>query len=66
MPGVINRVGEPLEKILRIFKKQIEKSGVLADLKKKAHYEKPSIRLKKKSISARKRRIKLARKQGEE
>ncbi len=65
MPGVINRVGEPLEKIIRIFKKQIEKTGIFADLKKKMHYEKPSIRLKKKSIAARKRKVKQARKMGQ-
>ncbi len=64
MPGVINRPGEPLEKLLRIFKKQVEKSGVIGDLKKKDHYEKPSIRRKKKSIAARKRHIKQLRKMG--
>lgn len=64
MPGVISRPGEPLEKMLRIFKKQVEKAGVIGDLKKKMHYEKPSVRLKKKTIAARKRRIKQMRKLG--
>ncbi len=64
MPGVMNRPGEPLEKLLRIFKKQVEKSGVIGDLKKKDHYEKPSIRKKKKSIAARKRHVKQLRKMG--
>ena len=65
MPGVIARPGEPLEKMMRIFKKQVEKSGIIGDLKKKTHYEKPSIRLKKKSIAARKRRLKQMRKLGQ-
>ena len=51
MPGVIGRPGEPLDKLMRIFKKQVEKAGILGDLKKKMHYEKPSVRLKKKSIA---------------
>lgn len=65
MPGVINRPGEPLDKIMRVFKKQVEKAGVIGDLKKKMHYEKPSVRLKKKSIAARKRRLKQMRKLGQ-
>jgi small subunit ribosomal protein S21 len=65
MPGVIIRPNEPLDKMMRIFKKQVEKAGVIGDLKKKMHYEKPSIRLKKKSIAARKRRIKQMRKMGQ-
>lgn len=65
MPGVIGRPGEPLDKLMRIFKKQVEKAGILGDLKKKMHYEKPSVRLKKKSIAARKRRIKQMRKLGQ-
>ncbi|MEZ4742042.1 MAG: 30S ribosomal protein S21 [Bdellovibrionota bacterium] len=64
MPGVKVREGEPIEKILRIFKKQVEKAGIIGDIKKYQHYEKPSIRLKKKSIAARKRRLKQMRKMG--
>ena len=62
MPGVRLKDGDALERALKIFKKQVEKAGIIGDLKKKQHYEKPSIRLKKKSIAARKRRIKQMRK----
>jgi small subunit ribosomal protein S21 len=64
MPGIINRPGESLDKVLRLFKKQVEKAGIVGDLKRKGHFEKPSVRLKKKSIAARKRRIKQMRKMG--
>ena len=64
MPGIIARPDDSLDRILRAFKKQVEKSGVIGDLKKREQYEKPSIRLKKKSIAARKRRIKQLRKLG--
>ncbi len=65
MPGVYNKPGEPLDRLMRAFKKQVEKAGVIGDLKKRTHYEKPSVRLKKKSIAARKRRLKQMRKFGQ-
>ena len=64
MPGIKVREGEPIDKVLRIFKKQVEKAGVIGDLKKGQHYEKPSVKRKKKAIAARKRRIKQLRKMG--
>lgn len=55
MPGVFVKEGESFESALRRFKKQSEKSGIVADIRKREHYEKPSIRKKKKSAAARKR-----------
>lgn len=49
---------EPAESAIRRFKKQCEKSGILSEIRKREFYEKPSIRRKKKSISARKRALK--------
>lgn len=57
MPGVLVREGETFEAALRRFKKQCEKVGTLAEVRKREFYEKPSVRLKKKSIAARKRTI---------
>lgn len=62
MPGVKVREGEPIDKVLRIFKRQMEKAGLKAELKKREHFEKPSIKRKKKASAARKRRIKQLRK----
>ena len=64
MPGVISRGDESVDKMIRIVKKQVEKAGVIGDLKKREQYEKPSIRLKRKSIAARKRKVKQLRKLG--
>jgi small subunit ribosomal protein S21 len=47
---------ESLDNALRRFKKQIRMSGVLSELRKREHYEKPSVRRKKKSEAARKRK----------
>ncbi|MCJ8275535.1 MAG: 30S ribosomal protein S21 [Bdellovibrionales bacterium] len=60
------RAGEGFEQAFRRFKKSCEKSGVLSEIKKREHYEKPSIRLKKKSIAARKRLVKKQRSRGYE
>lgn len=49
---------ETLESALRRFKKKCATSGVLAEVRKREHYEKPSIKRKKKSEAARKRKIK--------
>ncbi len=56
------REGESFEQALRRFKKQCEKSGILSEIKKREHYEKPSVRKKKKSLAARKRLVKKMKK----
>lgn len=55
MPGIIIREGESYEGAVRRFKKQCEKAGIMADLRKHENYEKPSVRKKKKSAQARKK-----------
>ncbi len=49
---------ESLDNALRRFKRQCAKAGVLSELRKREHYEKPSVRRKKKSEAARKRKYK--------
>lgn len=49
---------ESLDSALRRFKRQCAKAGVLSELRKREHYEKPSVRRKKKSEAARKRKFK--------
>jgi small subunit ribosomal protein S21 len=52
------RDNESFEQAFRRFKKACEKSGILSEVKKREHFEKPSVRRKKKSIAARKRMAK--------
>lgn len=47
---------ESLDSALRRFKRQCAKSGVLSEIRKREHYEKPSVKRKKKSEAARKRK----------
>ena len=44
MPGVIVKNEEPFEKALKRFKKTCEKAGIISDMKKHQHFEKPSER----------------------
>ncbi len=52
---------ESFETALRRFKKQVEKTGLLSELRKREHYEKPSVRRKKKALAARKKMLKKMR-----
>jgi len=47
---------ETLDSALKRFKKLCAKNGVLAEVRKREHYDKPSVRRKKKSEAARKRK----------
>ena len=53
------RVGEneTFEAALRRFNKKIQQSGILAEARRREHYEKPSVRRKKKAVAARKRAL---------
>jgi small subunit ribosomal protein S21 len=61
MPVVRVRDKESFENALKKFKKQCEKEGILSEIKKREHYDKPSVKKKKKAIAARKRAIKRRR-----
>lgn len=63
MPLVHVRDDESFEGALRRFKRKCEKSGILTELKKRQHYEKPSVKRKRKAVQARK---KMMRKMAEE
>ena len=52
------RVGEneTLESALKRWKRKCARSGVLAEVRRREHYEKPSVKRKKKAEAARKRK----------
>lgn len=64
MPGVTGREGQPIEIMIKLLKKQVEKAGIVGEIKRRSHYEKPSIKRKRKRISAQKRIVKQARMSG--
>jgi len=57
MPAVQVRDDESFESALRRFKRKVEKAGVLTELKKRQHYEKPSVKRKRKTMQARKKML---------
>lgn len=58
MPSVKVKDLQSFEAALKVFKRQCEKEGILSDLKKREHYEKPSVKRKKKILAARKKALK--------
>nr|MBN2278226.1 30S ribosomal protein S21 [candidate division Zixibacteria bacterium] len=59
MTGVRVRDDESFERALRRFNKFCEKTGILSDIKKRQHFEKPSERRKRKLNAARRKMRKL-------
>jgi small subunit ribosomal protein S21 len=55
MTEVVISSEESFERALRRFKKKCEKAGILSDLRKHRHYEKPSERRKRKMNAARRK-----------
>jgi len=58
MPSVRVREGEPFEVALRRFKRTCEKAGILTEVRRREHYEKPTEIRKRKAAAAVKRHLK--------
>jgi small subunit ribosomal protein S21 len=52
---VIIGEGDSLDRALRRFKRQVQRAGILSDLRRKKYYEKPSEARKRKRAAARRR-----------
>lgn len=55
MPGVTAKGREPFEKLMRRFKRAVEKDDILNELRKREFYEKPTAARKRAKAAARKR-----------
>jgi small subunit ribosomal protein S21 len=58
MPMIKVKENESFEFALKRFKKQVEKAGILTELRRREYFDKPSVRKKKKAAAARKRALK--------
>ena len=58
MPQVKVKENEPFDVALRRFKRSCEKAGVLAEVRKREFYEKPTWERKRKAAAAVKRHLK--------
>ena len=61
MPGIRVKENEPFEVAIRRFKRTIEKTGVLTELRAREFYEKPTAERKRKKAAAVKRHFKRIR-----
>ena len=52
MPHVKIRDNESIDEALRRFKRECEKDGLMAELKKRDHFETPTVRRKRKQAEA--------------
>ncbi|MBM7660787.1 small subunit ribosomal protein S21 [Bacillus mesophilus] len=57
MTKTVVRKNESIEEALRRFKRSVSKTGTLSEARKREFYEKPSVKRKKKSEAARKRKF---------
>ena len=58
MPSIKIKENEPFDIALRRFKRSCEKAGVLAEVRRREHYEKPTAERKRKQAAAVKRHAK--------
>ncbi len=58
MPNVRVKENEPFEVAMRRFKRSCEKAGVLAEVRRREFYEKPTWERKRKAAAAVKRNLK--------
>ena len=58
MPSVKVKENEPFDVALRRFKRSCEKAGVLSEVRRREHYEKPTAERKRKQAAAVKRHAK--------
>jgi small subunit ribosomal protein S21 len=55
----IKVLSRDIEKALRTLKKKLQLDGLFGEMKKRRHYEKPSVKKKNKRLEAEKRRRKI-------
>ena len=53
--------GESFEAALKRFNKKVQQEGILAEARRREHYEKPSVKRKKKEAARRRKLLKKAR-----
>ena len=62
LAGIIVREGESFEQALKRFKRLVEKTKILSEIKKREFYEKPGVRRRKKQLAVRKKLLKKLKK----
>ncbi len=58
MASIIVGENESIDSALKRFKRETARAGLMAEIRKREHYEKPSVKRKKKSEAARRKKRK--------
>ena len=61
MTEVVVGDNESFEAALKRFNKKVQQDGILAEARRREHYEKPSVKRKKKEAARRRKMLKKAR-----
>lgn len=61
MPNVILGENESFESLLRRFNKRVQQGGILAEARRREHFEKPSVKRKRKEAAKRKKSARSSR-----
>lgn len=61
MTEVVVGDNESFEAALKRFNKKVQQEGILAEARRREHYEKPSVKRKKKEAARRRKMLKKAR-----
>lgn len=65
MPSIRVKENEPFDVALRRFKRSCEKAGIMAELRRREFYEKPTTIRKRKKAAAVKRHLKKSSRDGQ-
>ncbi|MCD6452557.1 MAG: 30S ribosomal protein S21 [Acidobacteria bacterium] len=58
MPYIKVGENESIDEAIKRFKRVCQKAGIISELKRRQHYEKPSVKRKRKALAARKKLLK--------
>ena len=62
MAEVVAGENESFESLLKRFNRKVQQGGILAEVRRREHYEKPSIKRKRKEAAKRRKTARLLRK----
>lgn len=62
MANVVATDSENFESLLRRFNKKVQQEGILSEVRRREHYEKPSVKRKRKGAAKRRNSARVARK----
>ena len=61
MTGVVSGSNESFENLLKRFNKRVQQDGILSEVRRHEHYEKPSVRRKRKRAAKRRKSVRAPR-----